>query len=361
MKIAFFHELPLGGARRVVEEYGKLLAKKHTVDLFYVDTKEEVSITAIFGKTYFFPFFQKRNRLYNDTISLFLLSILHKQIAQVIDKESYDFVVVNPSKYTQAPFLLRYITTYSVYFCQEPLRIVHDPFLKKLPQTSLIKKSYEFVNRLFRRTIDYANMKKSGLVLANSMYAANWIKASYGRVANTCYLGVDADFFVPQASNKTYDILFLGQMIEVEGYDLLEKALDFFKEKPIVHIVARDNLGGGISDRQLVSTYNKAKIVVCLSRNEPFGLTALEAGSCGVPVVVVNEGGFRESVVNGKTGFLVERDSIKLYEKLQFLLKNNVLRNSMGKNSREEILAKWTWQKSVECFMDIVIKWQQNK
>ncbi|EKD85744.1 MAG: hypothetical protein ACD_37C00637G0001, partial [uncultured bacterium] len=41
MKIAFFHELHFGGARRVVVEYGKVFAENHEVELFYIDSEKE--------------------------------------------------------------------------------------------------------------------------------------------------------------------------------------------------------------------------------------------------------------------------------------------------------------------------------
>lgn len=42
MKIAIFHELqPLGGARKMVEEYGRTLSRKNEVDLYYVDSEKD--------------------------------------------------------------------------------------------------------------------------------------------------------------------------------------------------------------------------------------------------------------------------------------------------------------------------------
>ena len=63
-----------------------------------------------------------------------------------------------------------------------------------------------------------------------------------------------------------------------------------------------------ITDEELVILYNKAKLVVYTPYMEPFGLVPLEAMSCGTPVVGVNEGGVMETVLNGKTGILVERN-----------------------------------------------------
>jgi D-inositol-3-phosphate glycosyltransferase len=60
----------------------------------------------------------------------------------------------------------------------------------------------------------------------------------------------------------------------------------------------------------LLSTYYRAADVVLVpSRSESFGLVALEAGACGVPVVAADVGGLRTIVEHGRTGFLVpDRD-----------------------------------------------------
>jgi D-inositol-3-phosphate glycosyltransferase len=57
----------------------------------------------------------------------------------------------------------------------------------------------------------------------------------------------------------------------------------------------------------LLSTwYRAADVVLVPSRSESFGLVALEAAACGVPVVAAAVGGLRTLVDHGSSGFLVE-------------------------------------------------------
>jgi D-inositol-3-phosphate glycosyltransferase len=56
----------------------------------------------------------------------------------------------------------------------------------------------------------------------------------------------------------------------------------------------------------LSSWYRAADVVVVPSRSESFGLVALEAAACGVPVVAAEVGGLRTLVEDGVTGFLVD-------------------------------------------------------
>lgn len=57
----------------------------------------------------------------------------------------------------------------------------------------------------------------------------------------------------------------------------------------------------------LSTWYRAADVVVVPSRSESFGLVALEAAACGIPVVAADVGGLRTLVDDGRTGFRVER------------------------------------------------------
>jgi glycosyltransferase involved in cell wall biosynthesis len=354
MKIAFFHELtPLSGARKVVDEYGKIIGKENQVDLYYVDDKEDLQTAKIFNKVHFFKFTISKSRIYRDSVELFRLFLLHKKIAKIIKKNNYDFVFISPSKFTQAPFLLGLVSD-AVYFCQEPLRIVYDPLMRIPANINLPKKGYEYLNRRVRKVIDANNLHDAKLVLCNSEFSRNNIYKAYGTNAKVCYLGVDTQKYSPKNVKKIYDLLFIGDKSSIEGNDLLSETLKTFKKKPLVKYISRDSVGQGITEEDLVKELNKSKIVLALSKNEPFGLIPIEAMACGVPVIAVSEGGLKESVIDGVTGYLIKRDKSELKEKIDLLLKNDSLRNKLGKNSRERVLSKFTWDESVERFLAII-------
>jgi glycosyltransferase involved in cell wall biosynthesis len=118
--------------------------------------------------------------------------------------------------------------------------------------------------------------------------------------------------------------------------------------------VTRNTVGEGISEEKLVKEINRSKIVLALSKNEPFGLIPIEAMACGIPVIAVSEGGLSESVLDGTTGYLINRDKLELKQKIKLLLGDESLRIKFGKNSREHVLAKFTWDKSVNRFLKII-------
>lgn len=50
---------------------------------------------------------------------------------------------------------------------------------------------------------------------------------------------------------------------------------------------------------------------VFIAQNEDFGMVALESMACGVPVIGVNEGGIKETVLDGVTGILIGGEANK--------------------------------------------------
>lgn len=78
----------------------------------------------------------------------------------------------------------------------------------------------------------------------------------------------------------------------------------------------------------------------------------LEAMSVEVPVVATRSGGIVETVENGKTGLLVERNDVHaLAEAILRLLSNEDLRQSMGKSGRKRVVEFFSFEQMVENFL----------
>jgi D-inositol-3-phosphate glycosyltransferase len=95
---------------------------------------------------------------------------------------------------------------------------------------------------------------------------------------------------------------------------------------------------------ELLSTfYRAADVVVVPSRSESFGLVALEAAACGIPVVASSVGGLTSLVDDGRTGFLVEgRDPAAFAEAIGDVLTDPSLAADLGR--RAAIRAQgYTW------------------
>lgn len=100
---------------------------------------------------------------------------------------------------------------------------------------------------------------------------------------------------------------------------------------------------------EILSTYFRAAdVCVVPSHSESFGLVALEAAACGIPVVASAVGGLTTLVHHGITGFLVEgRDPVGYAEPLTALLSDPEGAARMGARAAARA-GSYTWQRAAE-------------
>jgi N-acetyl-alpha-D-glucosaminyl L-malate synthase BshA len=83
-------------------------------------------------------------------------------------------------------------------------------------------------------------------------------------------------------------------------------------------------------------------VLLLPSEQESFGLAALEAMACEVPVIASRVGGIPEVVTDGETGFLSDVGDIeKMAADAANLLANEKLRSEMGKRARESAISRY--------------------
>ncbi|HOM76201.1 MAG TPA: glycosyltransferase [Anaerohalosphaeraceae bacterium] len=157
-------------------------------------------------------------------------------------------------------------------------------------------------------------------------------------------------------------LLSVGRLVEMKGREYALKAAAKLKDKyPLQYDIVGDgplrpdleklaaDLGlgssvkfwGWTSSEALTDLYDQAHLFVHPSitssdgNQEGQGMVLLEAQACGIPVVATKHGAFPDSVIDGRTGFLVpEKDADALAERLDFLISSPHLWPQMGRLGR---------------------------
>lgn len=164
-------------------------------------------------------------------------------------------------------------------------------------------------------------------------------------------------------------LLFVGRIQPLKGPDVAVRALAELRRPDAVLLIVGGASGVdgaeelalveslaaelGVADQirviepqphHILSTYYRAAdAVIVPSRSESFGLVALEASACGIPVVASGVGGLLSLVDHGATGFLVpDRDPATFAEHLATILDHPQQAAAMGRRGAVRA-KKYTW------------------
>jgi glycosyltransferase involved in cell wall biosynthesis len=165
-------------------------------------------------------------------------------------------------------------------------------------------------------------------------------------------------------------VLFSGRLSVQKGPDLLVEAipglLGYYPRAKFVFAGSGDmrtkleqrsrELGihdatrflGFRNGQELVDLYKSADVVCVPSRNEPFGITILEAWAAGKPVVATRNGGPGEFVWHNVNGLQISPESGSIGWGLGTLFTNFEWARWMGHNGRVAVEAAFNWDKAAE-------------
>lgn len=348
MRIAFYHELHKGGARRGTNEFARRLKTRgHEVVLYTIEENDNEKY--FYNKINIYKFKPKvwkgrnaRVRLYKDTIELFKLFLLNKKIANEINKSHYDAVYVAASQYIESPFILRFLSSPTFFYCNDPYyRIIYEPDLFRAVNLNIFKKKYEDINRFIRKYLDKWNINKADHIVFISEFTRQMFRKVYKRDGEVIHYGVDTSHFTQYIKNKKFDLLFIGSYDFLDGYPFFMEVVKKMKTNPRVRTVIFEK--EWLSEKKLLDVYRQSKILVSVSYREPLGMVPMEVMSCAIPVVAINEGGHKETILDNTTGYLVNRDASLFASKLDYLLTHNDILKKMGYNARKQMVEKWDW------------------
>jgi glycosyltransferase involved in cell wall biosynthesis len=393
VNIAVYHNLPSGGAKRALFNYTKGLTEQgHGVDVYAPPSADEqfLDLRPLVRRYVTIPLrtapglvtrWLATRELARYVLIRWSLVAHARAAAAAIDAGGYDIAFVHHCQFAQAPYVLGFLATPSVYYCQEPRRssfeysILHDEDVDEAatgPKSPAVRTLRWAHTRLFESTLrprDIAAARSATLILANSFFSVESIKRAYGRYAKVAYLGIEPATFHASGQPRRRAVVSVGALHPTKGHRLVLDAVAAVPEaqRPVVDIVADRGLDGyaealtedagrlgvtlnlheRITDAELVELYATARVAVCGAELEPFGFTPLEAMACGTPVVAVREGGYKETVIDGQNGRLVERDPGALGGALAAILGDEATWGRLSRGALETV-DRWSVGRATE-------------
>ncbi|MFC1475587.1 N-acetyl-alpha-D-glucosaminyl L-malate synthase BshA [Candidatus Zixiibacteriota bacterium] len=222
------------------------------------------------------------------------------------------------------------------------------------------------------------SIKISDRVTAVSRYLAAKTKAEFGveRDIDVVYNFVDTSRFTPQGDHSCKSkyapggekvIMHLSNFRPVKNITGVIHIFHRLTQKqPAVLLLVGDGpesgaalaLAGrlGIGDKvhflgnqqRVENLFACADAFLLPSYYESFGLAALEAMACGVPVVAANVGGVSEVITDGETGYLIDPDDYDAgAEKLDLMLSDNELAAKLKEAALKTVRDNFTAEKIV--------------
>jgi glycosyltransferase involved in cell wall biosynthesis len=223
----------------------------------------------------------------------------------------------------------------NVYYCLTPTRSFFDQrsaMLARLPWANRwIARVWTSAHRRFeQRSIRHADG-----IIAISETVRQRVRAYYGRDANVIFPPVSTnrfrfkelgDFWLSvsrlypekriELQLEIFRQLPQEQLVLVGGYSAGDRAERYLARlKPPANVT----LLGEIPEDRLADLFARCKGFLTTAVDEDFGITPVEAMAAGKCVLATNEGGYRETVADGETGFLLPADASAFVSKIREL------------------------------------------
>jgi glycosyltransferase involved in cell wall biosynthesis len=223
----------------------------------------------------------------------------------------------------------------NIYYCLTPTRMFYD-------QREATLRRHNFVGRGFarswiriHRSLDSRAVAHCDRIVAISENVRKRVQRFYGHDPGVIYPPVATsrfrfkelgDFWLSvsrmypekriELQLEIFRQLPRERLVLVGGYsagDLAERYLAGLRPPPNVTLL------GEVAENRLLDLYSRCRGFLTTAVDEDFGITPVEAMAAGKCVLATDEGGYRETVIPGKTGFLLPPEANQFAAKIREL------------------------------------------
>lgn len=209
----------------------------------------------------------------------------------------------------------------NLYYCHTPVRAFYDLREDTIDSQKGLKKIIAYLWVQAHSRLDRYAIKHVDKIVVNSKNVQRRVKKSYKRESEVVYTALPTseyyfdkigDFWL--SVNRLYPHKRIEMQLEifrklpneklkiVGWYSEGDNAEKYVKNLKIPENV---ELLGEIDEKHLIKLYAECKGLITTAQDEDLGLTPLEAMASGKAALATNEGGYRETIIDGVTGWLL--------------------------------------------------------
>ena len=155
---------------------------------------------------------------------------------------------------------------------------------------------------------------------------------------------INTDEFTILNEKKVYDFIAVGNLLPAKNYELLIESISIIKKhypeikliivgegylrNDIQKLIDTKNLNenirllGSKSQKEVIKLLNQSNIYLSSSHIETFGVSIIEAMSCGLPVISTKSGGPEDTIINEELGQLTDHDPISYANVINYCYEN---------------------------------------
>lgn len=243
---------------------------------------------------------------------------------------------------------------------------VHDPALT--PYKGLLQALY---HRLSIYHLEKQVLRRADAITAVSHYTVKPTQMAFGiGPIRVIHNGIDFDGLFHSASknkpNHPFRLLFVGNSSRLKGFDLLFPILErlgadfelwITADSPKTQKLHSHNLrflGTRLPIEEIARCYQQADALLFPSRLEGFGLAALEAQACSLPVIATRGSSLPEVIEDGATGILCPQDDIEAFADAACRLASDIgLWQAMRTAARIRVLSHFSLDAMINDYLDM--------
>lgn len=294
---------------------------------------------------------------------------LGKRVSGAIEAGNYfwnlkleDYDVINahqtPSEW------LRNRNSPMIWYCHTPNREAFDLYDWRMKRRNPLQKAVFWASIQAFKHFEFRVVPTIEYIFTNSLNSQARIKKYLKRESEVLYPGVEYEKF----SCKGYEQFFFypsriapEKELEyaIEAFKLFSKMVPGWKlviagslsDRPEhqaylkrIKMMCDQNITitTNITNEELLDYYARCYAVLYTPINEDFGLVPLEALAACKPCIARKEGGPRETIIDGKDGFLISTPA-EMAGKMELLTKNPEQCEKMGRAGRKKVEEKFGW------------------